>query len=147
MQQPNIASQFNPAAWYYEMRNIYPLKGRGLNANDFELQVQYRAPGQPSSKQLPGVGRNQTLLQILGLDRLNVDEAQRPDDKFDYLVNYTIDPGNGLLIFPFLEPFGQRIADEIEETVPEADKAEARSRFVFTNLYTKKRDNARRDTQ
>ncbi|MBX2821291.1 MAG: cell surface protein SprA [Rhodothermaceae bacterium] len=147
MQQPNVANQFNPSAWYYEMRNIYPLKGRGLNANDFELQVQFRAPGQPSSKTLPGVGRNQTLLQILGLDRLNVDEATRPDDKFDYLVNYTIDPGNGLLIFPYLEPFGQRIADEIEATVPEGEKQAARDKFVFTNLYTRKRENARRDTQ
>ena len=147
MRQPNLESQFNPAAWYLEMRNIYPLKGRGLNANDFELQVQYRAPGQTSSKTLPGVGRNRTLLQILGLDRLNVDEAEQPDDRFDYLVNYTIDPGNGLLIFPYLEPFGQRVEDEIRLTVPDAEQNDAIDKFVFSSLYTKKRDNARRDTQ
>ena len=148
LQQPNLAGGFNPAAWYLELRNIYPLKGRGINANEFELQVNYQAPGQPSSKTLPGVGQGRTLLQILGLDRLNVDEAARPDDRFDYLVNYTIDPGRGLLIFPYLEPFGQRISDEIDETVTDpAANTEAKEKFVFDRLYLEKKENARRDTQ
>ena len=139
----------NPAAWYYEMRNIYPLQGRGLNANDFELQVQYRAPGQPPAKTLPdGVGRGQTMLQLVGLDRLNVDEAPRPDDQFDYLVNYTIDPGSGVLIFPFLEPFGSNMQDVIDDSFDDqAQRDEATSRFVFTSLYKEKKENARLDTQ
>ena len=148
LQQPNPAGGFNPAAWYLELRNIYRLQGRGLNANDFELQVFYQAPGQPGSKTLPGVGQGKTLLQILGLDRLNVDEASKPDDRFDYLVNYTIDPGNGLLIFPYLEPFARRIEDEIDATVTDpAANADAKSKFVFNRLYLEKKENARRDTQ
>ncbi|MEZ4702647.1 MAG: cell surface protein SprA [Rhodothermales bacterium] len=148
LRQPNPTEGFDPSAWYLEMRNIYKLQGRGINPNEFELQVFYDAPGQPSAKTLPGVGRTKTLLQILGLDRLNTDESQQPDDKFDYLVNYTIDPGTGLLIFPYLEPFGKRIADEIEATVtdPEAQQ-EAESKFVFSSLYRQKKENARRDTQ
>ena len=138
----------NPAAWYLELRNIYPLQGRGVNANDFELEVQYRAPGQTASNILPGgIGRGQTLLQMVGLDRLNVDEAARPDDQFDYLVNYTIDPGRGLLIFPFLEPFGSNIERIIRESLDEADEQEAIDDFVFSSLYKRKKENARLDSQ
>ena len=147
LRQPNPEEGFNPAAWYLEMRNIYRLQGRGINPNEFDLQVYFQPSGQPPQKTLPGVGRSSTLLQILGLDRLNVDEAPRPDDRFDYLVNYTIDPGRGFLIFPFLEPFSTPIEAAIEETTAEDAKAEAREKFVFSTLYSQKKENARRDTQ
>lgn len=147
LQQPNPSGNFNPAAWYLELRNLYRLAGRGINSTDFELQIVYEAPGSPGSKTLPGVGRGATLLQLLGLDRLNVDEATQPDDKFDYLEGYTIDPGRGLLIFPYLEPFGSRIQQVIEETVPADQQADAISEFVFSSLYQKKKDNAQLDTQ
>ena len=148
LRQPNPSEGFDPSAWYLEMRNIYRLQGRGINPNEFELQVFYDAPGQPSQKTLPGVGGTRTLLQLLGLDRLNTDESAQPDDKFDYLVNYTIDPGAGLLIFPYLEPFGQRVDEVIDQTISdETARAEAKTKFVFSNLYSQKKENARRDTQ
>ncbi|MFK7848368.1 MAG: cell surface protein SprA [Rhodothermales bacterium] len=147
LQQPNPGGGFNPAAWYLELRNLYRLNGRGINSTDFELQVNYEAPGSPGSRTLPGIGRGATLLQILGLDRLNVDEALRPDDNFDYLDGYTIDPGRGLLIFPYLEPFGKRIQDVIEETVAEEEQQAAIDKFVYSSLYQKKKDNAQLDTQ
>ncbi len=148
LQQPNLAGNFNPAAWYLELRNLYRLDGRGINSTDFELQVEYEAPGSPGSKTLPGIGRGSTLLQLLGLDRLNVDEALQPDDRFDYLEGYTIDPRRGLLIFPYLEPFGDRIANIINESVADPDlRQESLNKFVYSSLYDQKKDNARLDTQ
>ncbi len=149
LRQPALESGFNPAAWYLELRNIYRLPGgRGVNANQFELQVYYEPPGTTASKTLPGVGGQQTLLQILGLDRVNADQALKPDDVFDFLVNITIEPGAGLLIYPYLEPFGERLSDVISTSGgTEASQAELRALYVFDNLYLQKKANARRDSQ
>ncbi|WP_228350288.1 cell surface protein SprA [Rhodocaloribacter litoris] len=148
LRQPAPETGFNPAVWYLQLRNIYRFPGSGINPNEFNLQIFYEPPGKTASKTLPGVGGQATLLQLLGLDRLNTDQAPRPDDQFDYLVNYTIDPGNGRLIFPFLEPFGGRLERLIEQGGgSEQEKQEARNLFVFSSLYRQKKENARRDTQ
>ncbi|NNF03612.1 MAG: cell surface protein SprA, partial [Rhodothermales bacterium] len=59
LRQPAPESDFNPAAWYLEMRNIYRLPSRGITANDFDLQVYYEPPGSTPSKTLPAVGGTQ----------------------------------------------------------------------------------------
>lgn len=150
LQQPAPENDFNPAAWYLELRNIYRLPGGGLQPNEFELQVEHQPPGRPASKVVPDLASTgrETLLQLLGLDRLNVDEAPRPDDQFDYLRGYTIDPQDGELIFPYLEPFGDRIAEVIDNLdKPEAEKEALKNEYVFNSLYTKKKELARRETQ
>ncbi|MBO6574940.1 MAG: cell surface protein SprA [Rhodothermales bacterium] len=144
LRQPAPESNFNPAAWYLELRNIYRLPGRGINANEFQLQVYYEPPGQTASRTLPGVGGQQTLLQMLGLDRVNEDQALKPDDLFDFLVNYTIEPGDGLLIYPYLQPFGDRMQDLIAAS---GGSEELEDLYVFRNLYSQKKANARRDSQ
>ncbi len=150
LQQPaslGQAEELNPAAWYLEMRNVYRL-GRGLRATEFVLDIGYEAPGQAASKTIPGVTGQQTLIQVLGLDRLNEDGATKPDDIFDFLPNYTVRQGDGYLMFPYLEPFGKRMEDLINAGgLSEEDKAVARERLVFADLYRKKRVNARRNTQ
>lgn len=148
LRQPSPETGFNPAAWYLEMRNIYPLRGQGINPNEFDLQVFYEPPGKTAAKTLPGAGGRNTILQLLGLDRLNEDRAERPDDRFDYLVNYSIEPGAGRLIFPYLEPFGSRIASIIDESPgTAAEKQGVKDILVFNELYTQKKDNAARNTQ
>lgn len=148
LRQPALESDFNPAVWYLQLRNIYRFPGSGINPNQFELQLFYEPPGKTSSKTLPDVGGQQTVLQLTGLDRLNEDQAPKPDDLFDYLVNYTIDPGNGRLFFPYLEPFGRRIEQIIDSgTGTATEKQQSKNLLAFTKLYTEKKENARRDTQ
>ena len=148
LRQPAPEANFNPAAWYLELRNIYRLPGRSISPAEFDLQVYYEPPGKTASKTLPAVGGTQTVLQILGLDRVNKDQALSPDDVFDFLVNYTIVPGDGTLIFPYLEPFGSRLRNVIKEGggSPEAQK-QLEDVFVFNALYKEKKANARRDSQ
>ena len=148
LRQPAPEADFNPPAWYLEMRNIYRLPGRSIQPNEFELQVFYEPPGNTPSKTLPGAGGTNTLLQLTGLDRVNEDQALTPDDQFDFLVNYTIVPGEGTLIFPYLEPFGSRIADVVDSGggTPEAQQA-LKDVFVFESLYSQKKANARRNSQ
>ena len=149
LQQPaNLgqANQLNPAAWYMEMRNIYELN-RGLLPTDFVLDISFEPPGRAATATIPGITGQQTLIQVLGLDRLNEDGAQTPDNLFDFLPNYSIIPGDGLLIFPYLEPFGNRIEALIDASgLSDAEKAEAKQTFVFNELYTQKRLNATRNT-
>ncbi|MXW63876.1 MAG: cell surface protein SprA [Bacteroidetes bacterium SB0662_bin_6] len=150
LRQPNPEGDFNPAAWYLELRNIYRIPGRGLNPNDFELQVEYQPPGSPAATVIPELNgaKRQTLLQLLGLDRLNTDLAERPDDIFDYLVNFTINPSKGELIFPWLEPFGSHIEDVIDGLdIPESQKQARKNKFAYAGLYTQKKELAARQSQ
>ncbi len=146
--QPSPATGYNPAVWYLELRNLYRLPGRGINPEDFELEIYYQPPGKTAQKFLTELGAQRTLLQLLGLDRLNQDQAPVPDNRFDFLNSITIDPGEGLLIFPFLEPFGKRLAQLIDATeLPDNQKATLKDRYVFWDLYTQKKENARRNTR
>ena len=150
LRQPNPQGNFNPAAWYLELRNIYKIPGRGQGPNDFELQVEYQPPGSPATKVIPDLNANQrnTLLQLLGLDRLNADGAEQPDDIFDFLVGFTIDPANGEIIFPYLEPFGGRIEEIIDGLgQPQEVSQQKRGQYAFKSLYTQKKELARRQSQ
>jgi cell surface protein SprA len=139
LQQPSDDGSFNPAAWYLEMRNIYQL-GRDLKPTDFALRIEYQPSGQRATEKVPQIAGQQTLLQALGLDRANEQLAPSPDDQFDFIDGMTIDRRNGLLIFPYLEPFGSRIAELV------GNDPEARSQFVYNDLYTKKPSNAELNT-
>ncbi len=149
LQQPaNLgqSNQLNPAAWYLEMRNIYELN-RGLLPTDFILDISFEPPGRASTQTIEGVTGQNTLIQVLGLDRLNEDGAPTPDNLFDFLPNYSIIPGDGLLIFPYLEPFGNRIEALIDASqLSDEAKVQAKDLYVFDDLYTQKQLNATRNT-
>jgi len=131
-----------PAAWFLEMRNVYQLGGRDFNPEGFELNIEHEPPGQNAQPTIPGVGGQQTLLQMLGLDRVDQNGNQTPDNDFDF-TRQTIDAGEGLLYFPYLQPFGERLAEAIGE---EGGTTEAQS-IPFRNLYRKKKENAEQEDQ
>jgi cell surface protein SprA len=129
-----------PAAWPLEMRNIYSLRGRGLDPQDFNLTVEYEPPGSAPSQQLPVAATGaRTLLTITGLDRLGAGDRPGADNRFDYLAGYTIDASRGLIIFPYVEPFGSRIASAVGNS-PQA------ASLVYRELYLQKQEEARRNT-
>lgn len=145
LKQPSEGNDL--AAWYLQLRNIYRLPGRGFNADNFELQVRYDPSGQTATNTVPQISSQSTLLQLLGLDRLNSDGVPRPDNSFDYLTGITIEPSNGLLIFPYLEPFGDRLASVIDEQASSPNQGQQlKDQFVFSSLYTQKKENAQRNT-
>ncbi len=128
----------NDPSWSLMMKNVYKIPGRGFTRDEFELDVVYERPGQPASRTLPGVAsasQRQTLLQLLGFDLLNEENAPAPDNKFDFQP-YQIKQDRGLLFFPYVEPFAARIAEITDQ-----------DQFIFTNLYTQKKAEARRDSQ
>ena len=133
----------NPPTWFLEMRNVYELSGREFTSDNFELDVEYQSSGQGARTTLPDVGGQNTLLQVLGLDRVDQNGAPNPDDQFDFL-RQTINSDEGLIYFPYLQPFGERILSAAAENGSRA----AGTPFAFENLYLKKKTNVKEeDTQ
>jgi cell surface protein SprA len=120
-------------AWPLTMRNIYFLGVQGITPDGFELDI-YDTRDNIPQVNLPG-RPNATLLQDLGLDRQDSEGATSPDNIID-MTGITLDAGSGRLMFPYLEPFGDRILDLI-------GNAPEDSAYAFTELYDIKQQDAR----
>ena len=131
-----------PPAWFLEMRNIYRLRGRNFTQDNFELDIFYEPSGQTNTQSIPGVTGNRDLLEVLGLDRVDNNGAPSPDDQFDF-TPLTINQSEGLLIFPFLQPFGNRLLDAAEQS----GNRTAGEEVAFASLYTSKKENAQERTE
>lgn len=127
-------------AWPLTMRNIYSLGVSGITPEGFELQISDTRGNQPVFT-LPG--RSNDLLEDLGLDRVDSEGAIGADNIIDF-TGITLDAGSGRLMFPYLEPFGDRIAEILgEENFPDS----VISSFAFTELYDLKQTDARENSK
>ncbi|HET9569958.1 MAG TPA: cell surface protein SprA [Bacteroidales bacterium] len=116
--------------WELMMRNIYSIGAYNLEAQDFDLQITYQndSVGTSMTYLTEGNVKNQLLLRVMGLDRLNSNEQAYPDGVFDYKEGYTVQSSNGRIIFPVLKPFGSYLRLKINNNSI-ADK------YVFDELY------------
>jgi cell surface protein SprA len=131
-------------AWPITMRNVYNLNSTNLTSDGLELDVFY-TQGTIEQQNLPDIGN--VLLQDLGLDRVGSQGQLGSDNQVDFGTG-TLNPRDGRIIFPYLEPFGQRIRQIIEASpLTEAQKTEAIDRLVFTELYTTSRTNAQNSSK
>ncbi len=106
----STASTSSPM-WDLMMKNVYSLRTNQLNKEDFEFDIFYDDPEDGAPKKfLPEEGfRDQTLLEMFGLDRLNQYNDPQQDGIFDFVEGVTVNPRNGTIIFPVLEPFGNSL--------------------------------------
>lgn len=119
--------------WDLMMKNIYSLGAAQIDKQGFQLRVIYKDDVTGIDNPNLQVGRrlqNQPLVRLMQLDRLNTVGDLQPDGNFDYVEGYTIDPQNGRIIFPVLEPFGRTIASYFDP-----DEQELSRVFVFNELY------------
>lgn len=125
--------------WDLMMKNVYSIGAYQVNPSEFLLNVWYNDPTEgidiPMIPQ-PGV-EDVPLVQLLGLDRLDLNGAALPDGRFDF-VDYaatqggTINSTNGRVFFTTVEPFGNHLDDQLEQRgVNEA----IREQVVFQALY------------
>ncbi|HET9486348.1 MAG TPA: cell surface protein SprA, partial [Chryseosolibacter sp.] len=101
--------------WDLMMKNIYSLNVNQLSRDGFQLRVIYRDDrtgiDNPQLQEGSNTLRERQLIEILGLDKLNpVNDPQR-DGNFDFVDGITINTQNGLIIFPYLEPFSQALRE------------------------------------
>ncbi|HSY75495.1 MAG TPA: cell surface protein SprA, partial [Bacteroidia bacterium] len=120
--------------WQLMMKNIYPLGSYQINSQNFMLQVWYSNPA--TGVDIPylpsGAMEGKLLLQVMGLDQLDAEGDKIPDGMFDFVPGISIDPANGLVIFPSVEPFGSYLQKKLTAngyTTPQQQP------FIFQSLY------------
>lgn len=123
-------------AWDLTMRNIYSLGVTNITQEGLSFNFEITKDNQ-SINRIPG--RNPTLLQDLGLDLLDSQNALGGDNQVDFGLRF--DPYTGKIMFPYLEPFGARV----EELVSDLPTDE--SDLIFDSLYTAKKEIAFENTQ
>ncbi len=131
-------------AWPLMMRNVYSLNATNLSRESLELDIFFTGSNTDQTN-LPGLGN--ILLRDLGLDRVNSQGEPGADNQVDFGTG-TLDALRGRIIFPYLEPFGDRIREIIENSnLSDADKEDAINRFVFEELYTGTQSNAQQSSK
>ncbi len=102
--------------WDLMMKNVYSIGAYNVNREDFLLDIYYDDPGEAEKRFLPETNlAGKPLLEVFGLDRLNVQQDPVPDGRFDFIQGLTINTNNGRLIFPKLEPFGEALSKRIDD--------------------------------
>ncbi len=140
MLKPSVLRVDPYPAWDLMMKNIYQIQ-YGINREGFFLDVQYES-GSSAGKinYLPtGPVKDKPLIQVLNVDRLTNHTAPNPDNFFDFVEPYTVNPQKGLVIFPVLEPFGEHLEEKLD------GDEEAIERYVFDQLYNNTQASARQN--
>jgi cell surface protein SprA len=121
--------------WDLMMKNIYAIPNASfVQKTKFRMDVTYQSDTAGTYVYAIPEGdiKEQTLLKVMNLDRLNSNNEVVPDGKgdgfFDYVEGFTVISNTGLLIFPVVEPFGSHLRNKIGNNVI-ADK------YVYQELY------------
>ncbi len=125
--------------WKLMMKNVYSLGAYQVSEEDFRLNVLYKGEDD-------GVGKGYfthvkedmqgySIIRILGLDRLNSQEAAYPDGVFDFIDRAateggTIQAESGKIFFPYPEPFGKDLRKLL------ADSPGAGDIYAYDSLYS-----------
>ncbi len=116
--------------WRLMMKNVYNLGGYQIQKDKFRLNIKYLSDTTGTQiNYLPVPGLNdQSLLQVMNLDRLDSNQEGNPDGFFDFIDGYTIIPATGKIIFPVAEPFGSHLASKINNPA-------LAEQYCFPQLY------------
>lgn len=130
----NETLKTNLPIWDLMMKNIYSLGAYQVNSSGFNLRIFRLDDNSGVEKPLITEGLNtngKQWLQLTGVDRLNPQNDKIPDGYFDFLDGITIDPLNGRITFPLIEPFG---ADLRAQFALPTEQALA-EKYIFQPLY------------
>jgi cell surface protein SprA len=116
--------------WNLMMKNVYSLGAFNVSQEQFLFDIYYIDPGGGQKRYLPEAGNisGKQLLHVLNLDNLNNQLDPQPDGRFDFIPNVTINPKNGKIYFPVLEPFGSSLANAIGDPTVAA-------KYAYRYLY------------
>lgn len=105
--------------WDLMMKNVYSLNSAQLQKEKFRLDIQYMSDtaGVYLNYIQAGNIKDQLLLRVMNLDRLDSNNEPNPDSYFDYIEGFTVLSSTGRIIFPSVEPFGAYLASKIGDPV------------------------------
>ncbi len=147
----STAQRVDLPAWDLMMKNVYSIGAFQVNQEDFKLDILYDDPGKGLKRFIPdselaGI----PLLTVFNLDKLNVQGDPNPDGIFDFVPGITINPRNGRVMFPVLEPFSRTISNRIssptlrqkydyyvlyDSTLTRAREYQELNRFIIKGKY------------
>ena len=129
----NAPSKKQRGTWDLMMKNIYSLGATSVNADKFELYVTYRNDSIGTDMQYltegPSGVNGKQLIRVMNLDRLDQKHNASPDGRFDFVEGLTVQSSTGKIIFPVLEPFGEHLAEMLDN-----DPALV-AKYCFPELY------------
>lgn len=139
---PNLQPQFKQA-WKLQLRNIYPVGGRDVKQEGFQLDIKFRVEGREPTSDYQGV----KLLQAFGLDKTDPSgTSTQPDGFFDFFPNRTILPTTGEIVFPVLQPFGKDFPKTLPDslkyqsiydtTITFAQQDRSKDKFILSGQYS-----------
>ena len=117
--------------WDLMMKNVYYLAST-VEKDKFRLDVKFQSDtaGVYLSYIPESQVKSQTLIKVLGADRLDNNNKAHPNGYFDYVDGYTV--SNGRVFFPAAEPFGSYLYNYLVSKGVDAGKAR---NYAFTELY------------
>ncbi|MBQ7422795.1 MAG: cell surface protein SprA, partial [Prevotella sp.] len=127
----NTSNNPQQGNWDLMMKNVYYLAST-VERDKFRLDVKYQSDttGVYLSYLPEPQVKEQTLIKLLGADRLDNNNRIHSNGYFDFVEGYTV--SNGRVFFPAAEPFGQYLYEYLVAAGVSADKA---SQYAFTELY------------
>lgn len=129
----------NVPMWDLMMKNVYNLGAYQVQRDQFKLQIWYLNQETGVENIFIPEGRidGVPLIQVLELDRVNQQGNLVRDGVFDFLDNprITINPTNGRIYFPVLEPFGATLRTALQTNT-------LGNKYAFDSLYTNTQANA-----
>lgn len=130
--------------WDLMMKNIYNIGAYDLSSDDFIFNVLYYNDSITSYiNYLPeGNIAEKILLKVMNLDNANsqLDYVKNGDGFFDFIRGYTVQPDNGRIIFPVLEPFGSHLRKSIGNDA-------LAGKYVFQAIYDSTKTQAEQDME
>jgi len=129
--------------WNLMMKNVYALGAYQVNSDDFNFDIYYVNDSTgtninyfPEGSTAPSGIKNQMMLRVMNLDTLNSNMDVNPDGVFDFIEGVTINPQNGRVFFPVLEPFGSHLKAKLNNQTSLINK------YVYQELYDSTLTNA-----
>ena len=134
MLKGTVFTPYSPS-WPLMMKNVYAIGAYQVSPDDFTLEVLYQddKTGNAINYIPEGNLNKKILLKLLNLDNLNSQNDPYSDGLFDFINGVTVNPSNGRIFFPVLEPFGSDLEAVIRTNVDNPDVVV--SKYVFQALY------------
>jgi len=127
----NTGSNPKQGNWDLMMKNVYYLASN-VEREKFRLDVKFQSDtaGVYLSYLPEPQVKDQTIIKVLGADRLDNNMKTNPNGYFDYVDGYTV--SNGRVFFPKVEPFGTYLKNYLTSKGVAPEQAE---KYAFTELY------------
>ena len=127
----NTSNNPKQGNWNLMMKNVYYLAS-SVEKDKFRLDVKYQSDttGVYLSYIPEQQVKDQTLIKLLGADRLDNNNKAHSNGYFDYVEGYTI--SNGRVFFPEAEPFGRYMYNAL---TAKGVSPEIAGKYSFTELY------------